>query len=200
MTPGEMQQRIEKIVPVVLHELDERGLRHHCIETAALLTKVIHESGMPNAYPLTVSVQILNGSLKTYLDTHGVPHDEATRSAAAAAGAPIILGKLAPEVPEGYWAGHLVVVVPGAYGEKHAMLDLTISQVNTPESGMLLQPLCLKVTEEFLCQSPVSFEVNKALLTYYAFPEDESYNENGMFMGQKGFDKAVSTVLDRLAF
>jgi hypothetical protein len=45
-------------------------------------------------------------------------------------------------VPEGKWLGHLVVIVSGAFGEQHALLDLTITQADQPEWGLHLQPLC----------------------------------------------------------
>lgn len=109
MTPDDVQRTISKIVPIILDELDSYGFGQHCIEAASLLTRSLHGAGMPSAYPLTVGVRLLNEACQHYVDAHGPPQDDAGRKACNdAGGAIVVLGKDAPEVPEGRWAGHLV--------------------------------------------------------------------------------------------
>ena len=200
MTPDEMQKAISEIIPVILDELYKCKIQHHCIQASALLTKVLHEAGISKAYPLTVGALLYNEAFQRFVDTHGFPHDEASGKACDdAGGLTICLGKGAPEVPEGYWPGHLVVIVPNAFGEKHALLDPTITQVNRPEFGIELQPLCLKVTEDFVLGNRVAKdEINKTLLGYTAYPDDESYNDGGDCMKKDGLGEAVSLVLQRI--
>ena len=199
MIPGKIQKTIDEIISIVLDELDDYGFRHHCIEASALLTRVLHGAGMPKAYPLTVGVRLINEAFRRYVDAHGMPHDEAGGKACYDAGGPtIILGKDAPEVPEENWTGHLVVIVPDAFGEKHALLDPTITQANWPEFGIVLPSLCLKVTEDFVLGGrPANFEINKTLLIYSAYPDDRSYNDHGDCMKKEGLDEAASIVLRR---
>ena len=72
------------------------------------------------------------------------------------------------KVRKGMWPGHLVVIVPFAYGKLHAMIDMTIEQANRPKRGIVLAPLCVRVTDEFvLRRQPAAFTSNKSLLVYH---------------------------------
>jgi hypothetical protein len=115
----------------------------------------IAKLGISGTQQLTVGVKILNRAYLEFVQKHGVPRDEASKMAFNDSGAAaLLLGKDAPEVPEGYWPGHLVVVVSHAFAEKHALLDPTITQADRPALGINLQPLCLPVNDDFV--SPLS--------------------------------------------
>lgn len=191
------------IVPEVRQMLEEHKLHHSCIDSAALLTHVLHATGFRDAYRLTVNVRIINEAYRKYVETYGEPTNEATGKACDdAGGARINLGKDSEdlgEVPEGNWPGHLTVIVPKAFGDRHALIDPSITQANWPEYGIVLPPVCLKVTDDFVAgQRPAPFEVNKTLLIYDAYPKDDSYNRDGDCMNKDGIETAVAIVLKRL--
>ncbi len=208
MSPQDMLSTIGEIMPIVVNTLNSYGFRDHCIQGSALLTTVLHRAGMPGAYPLTVGARILNEAFQRYVDIHGMPLDEASGKACDdAGGVTIILGRGAPEVSpdqlqiqEDKWLGHLAVIVPGAFGEKHALLDPTITQAHRPEFGVVMQqPLCSRVPEEFVLGGRIAkFDVNKTLVMYQAYPDDRSYNDDGDCMKKPGLDEAASMVLRRM--
>jgi hypothetical protein len=207
MPPGEtalnqqeVQNQLGAILPESVGMLVEHGFQHHCIEGAALLTKALQKVGISGTQQLTVGVRIVNSAYLQYVRQHGVPRDEASKAAFNASGAAaVLLGKEAPEVPEGYWPGHLVVIVPGVFGEKHALLDPTITQANKPGFGLNLQPLCLMVSDDFVCgRKPASFEVNGSLLRYMADPEDHTYGDWSQFLARQDIDQAACEVVARL--
>ena len=201
MTPAEFQNGIQKIMPQIVYMLKEHDMEHHCIQGAALLTKVLYRTGVSNAHPLTVGVTILNEAFLRYVDEHGAPLDAAARQACNdAGGAQFIVGRDATDIPEGRWPGHLVVIVPGAFGQKHALLDPTITQANWPEVNINLQPICAEVTNDFVSGVvPARLRINGMLLNYEAFPDDHSYNDDEDCMTKDGLDGAVATVLHRLS-
>lgn len=134
MNPQEMQSALFAIVPETVRILAEHGFQSHCIEGAALLTKVLQKVGISATQQLTVGVKILNPAYREFVKKHGIPKNEASKTAFNDSGAAaVLLGKDAREVPEGIWPGHLVVIVSGAFGEKHALLDLTITQKRCQE-------------------------------------------------------------------
>lgn len=200
MTPEEKQQTIGRIIPVLMDELAQYGILDHCIEASALLMKVLHNTGIPDAYRLTVGVQIINEAAYRFIEANGYPETEESIKAFNDAGAAtVVLGRDAPEVPEGRWRGHLAVIVPHAFGEKHAIIDPTTPQVNWPEFGIELPPMCLKVRDEFLeGKRPAFFAPFNTRIQYTAYPDDHSYNDHGDTMEKEGFDVAVSEVLKRL--
>lgn len=200
MNSRETESALAAIMPEVRRMLEEHDMHHSCIDAGALLTKVLQEVGFLNAYRLTVNVRIINEAFRQYVDTYGFPSDEASGKACDdAGGATIILGKEATEIPKGNWPGHLTVIVPSAFDTKHALLDPAITQANWPEFGIVLPPLCLKVTDDFVSGGrSASFEVNNTLLIYDAYPNDRSYNDDGDCMAKEHFDIAVSIVLKRL--
>jgi len=200
MEQSEIQRILGSAVPVVLEELRDYGFEGHCIEASSLLMKVLHGLGLTNSYRLTVGVRLINEALRLYVAEHGMPHDEATGKACDdAGGATVILGRDAPEVPEGTWKGHLTVIVPNAFGPKHALLDPTITQANWPEYGIEVPPLCLKVTDDFLSgEREAKFDICETLLIYSAYPDDVTYEARGDCMQNEGFDEAVRAALDRI--
>lgn len=97
------------------------------------------------------------------------------------------------------WPGHLVVVVPRVFEDRNALLDLTIVQAHKPEWDISLQPLCLRVNDDFVCgRTPHNGKVNGSLVIYDAYPDDHSYNDDGNWMAIKGLDEAASNVVRRL--
>lgn len=180
--------------------LAEHGFESHCIECAALLTKVLQKVGVSGTRQLTVGVKIVNPALRQFVEGYGPPLDEPSLTASNDAGAAmIVLGKGADVVPEGIWPGHLVVIVPGAFAQSAALLDLTITQASKPDWGIHLQPVCVKINEDFLSgRNPTSFTLNGSVLKYTAYPEDHSYGDWGHFMARPDIDQAASTIVSRL--
>ena len=197
----ESARHLGAISDEVSRELAENGLEYHCIHGSALLTRVLHQIGFPDAYPLTVGVRIFNSPYQQWAERHGSPEDEAAAKACGDyGGAAILLGKgTEGMVPEERWAGHLVVIVPGAFDDRHALLDLTIVQAHKPDWGIELQPLCLRVSDQFVSgRIPYKGRVNGSLLIYDAYPNDHSYNDDGDWMAITGLDEATSSVVRRL--
>jgi hypothetical protein len=200
MTPQEVQNALAAIVPETVQILDANGFQFHCIEGAALLTKVLQKVGISGAHQLTVGVKILNAAFQEFVKKNGVPRDEASRKAFNDAGsAAVVLGKGADNAQAGMWPGHLVVIVPGAFGANAALVDLTIAQVNKPDWAIRLEPLCLKVSDDFVAgRKPASFEVNGSHLKYTAYPEDHSYGDWSDLMAREDIDRAAVEVASRL--
>lgn len=200
MAPKEIEQAIHDIMPEVRYMLEEHGMQHSCIDAASLLTKVLHTVGISNAYRLTVNVQAVNEAFRRYVDTYGPPADEAAHQACFDAGGAIaVVGRDATDIPKGNWAGHLTVIVPGAFGDKHALLDPSITQADWPEFGIVLQPLCLRADQDFVSgMRSARYEIGNVLLIYDAYPDDHSYNDGCDCMVKDGIDTAVALVLKRL--
>ena len=200
LNPQEVQIALSAIVPETVRMLAEHGFQSHCIEGAALLTKVLRKVSISGTQHLTVGVKILNPAYREFVKRHGVPQNEASKTAFNDSGAAaVVLGKDAAEVPEGNWPGHLVVIVPGAFGEKHALLDPTITQADKPDWGIHLKPLCLAVSDDFVSgRRPAEFEVNGSLLRYTSYPDDHSYGDWSHFMAREDIDRAASEVVSRL--
>jgi hypothetical protein len=185
----------------VVEELNKHRIQHACIHGSAVLTKVLRGVAFPEAYPLAVGVRIFNKAYQEWVDAHGIPGDDASADACDDAGGSIIfIGKeTEPPVDRTRWHGHLAVVIPMAFGDRHAFLDLTITQANRPDRGIELQPVCFRVRDEFVRGSDsVSFEVKGTLLIYKAYPEDFSYNDDGDCLAMEGIDEVVSAVIQRL--
>jgi len=161
---------------------------------------VLRKVGISDIQQLTVGVTILNPAYQDFVKKHGVPTDEASKTAFNHSGAAAVrLGKDAPEVPEGTWPGHLVVIVSGAFWETPALLDPTITQVDKPGWGIHLQPLCLKVSDDFVAgRRPANFEVNGSKLKYTSYPDDHSYGDWSHFMAREDIERAASEVVRRL--
>lgn len=197
----ESYEILQRISDEVFDDLECRGLHHSCIEGSALLTSVLRRVGFVDAYPLTVGVTIFNKAHQDWVKAHGAPTDEASCRACDAAGSmTIVIGKGAEHmVSEDRWAGHLAVVVPAVFGDRHALLDLTIVQAHRPEWGIVLQPLCLRVRDQFVSgKDPGNFLVNGRLLRYTAYPDDHSYSDTGDLMAIARLEQAAAKILSRL--
>ena len=179
------------------HMLYDNNHHHSCIFGSALLTNVLYRLGYFDAYPLTVGVRIHNRLFRKWVDAHGFPKDEASAAACdAAGGLDIIVGKGA----EGFisadrWAGHLAVVIPNHFGDRHALCDLTIGQANRADWEVDLPPMCLRVSDDFVAgRRPFKTEVKECWIIYEAFPEDHSYSKGNDWLAMEGLDEATSNV------
>jgi len=190
-----------KVSKEVSRELAACGHEHSCIEGAALLSKTLAGLGICNTYPLTVAVRIHNPAVRRWIEKNGAPQDEASVKACNdAGGLTIAIGKGTEDmIPDGRWAGHLVIVVPNLFDDRHAMLDLTIIQAHRPEWGIHLQPICTRVDDLFVAGARnFPIEVNEAIVIYRAHPDDRSYNDHRDWMSTEGLDQAAANVLARL--
>lgn len=189
---------IEKMWGPTLDVLAAYGFHHHCIEAAALTMCVLHHLGLKTAYRLTVRVIVSNAAHIRFLKEHGKPTDDAKINAYNNAGrAQVQLGY--EDAGPDRWAGHLCVIVPNGFGNKHALLDPTISQVSQPEWGIHVSPLCLKAANDFvLGQRVAPFQIGETFLAYEAFPEDKSFNQWGDRRDATGFEDVVQEVLQRI--
>lgn len=189
---------VERIWGPVLEVLEEYGFHHHCIEGAALVMAVLHKLGLTDAYRLTVRVVISNAAHVRFLKEHGTPVDDAMINAYNdAGGAQVQLGY--EEAGPDRWAGHLCVIVPNGFGDKHALLDPTIPQASQPDWGIQVPPVCLKAADDFVGGQRIApFQIGEAVLAYEAFPNDQSYNQWGDRLDSLGFEDAVRDVLQRI--
>jgi hypothetical protein len=188
------------LVRETVRTLDEHGLQSHGIEGAALLTTALQEVGIAGARPLTVGVTILNPAYWAFVKAYGPPRDEVSPAACHdAGGAIVVLGKGADPVSGAIRPGHLVVIVPGAFGGNDALLDPTITQADRPDWGIHRRPLCLKVSDDLVSgRSPANFEVNGSLLRSTSDPEDRGYGDWGQFLRRDDIDRAAAAVVSRL--
>jgi len=97
------------------------------------------------------------------------------------------------------WAGHLAVIIPNHFGDRHALCDLTIGQVNRADWEVDLPPMCLRVSDDFVAgRRPFKTVVKGSLVTYEAFPEDHSYSKGSDWLEMEGLDETTSNVISRL--
>lgn len=110
-----------------------------------------------------------------------------------------LVGKAASHVPEGQWAGHVVVIVPTRDTSKFFMLDPTITQVNHPEHEIDVPPLVLRTSAKFVSgESDSPIWPNGSLLIYKAYPHDKSFNQHGDCLESEGLDEASKIVVSRI--
>ena len=200
----DLQKIAEPIVNIALAvrwEMERIGEHHSCILTSAVLTDVLQRKGQPNAFTSTVRAQILNPSFTKWVKQFGFPTDPASQEKCDQAGGRLIgLGSGKPkEMPKGVWAGHACVIIPGLFGDKHAMSDVTITQACKSDWGVELPPLFVRVSEEFVRgEKEFKGDVNGCLVIYKAFPDDHEF-EIGPLWTDKGritaiADKVISSL------
>jgi hypothetical protein len=192
--------RLANICEIVFGLLEKNGLHRSCIDGSALLLKVLHGTGFPDAFPLTVGVSIFNAATLEYLKSHPMPSDEAEMETFNDAGCVHIGvgtgGGLTVDGEEG-WDGHLVVVVPNAGDGKHWIVDLTLVQVDIPEWNVNIKPMLLRVRDAFVTeQSSSPFERNGLYMIYHPRPNDRSYCEDGSLLGIPWVEPAAAQVID----
>jgi hypothetical protein len=186
-------RRIFKTTPYVLRQI---GVGNKCVPASAILMKTLHRCGYPDAYPLSVRLEIMNAAMHAYVATHGRPGPHETNAELASSGA---LCSTVGNPLGSDWAGHMGIVVPDYFDERHAFMDLTLMQANVPERGIQTGPVCVEAPQRFvdgIDLLPVS--AYGCHLTYEAFPADHGYDEGTNWMKMRGLDRAVQMVIDRL--
>ena len=135
--------RLAAIALAVVAELTRIGQQHSCIFAGVLTTKVLHRLGHLKAYPMTVRAFIFNPQLYEWVkanDFDDVGEREAEWSALGGRGVSLGEGR-ADTVPSNKWLGHMAVILPDYFGDRHAMLDLTMPQAQKLEWGLRLPPM-----------------------------------------------------------
>jgi len=98
------------------------------------------------------------------------------------------------------WSGHMAIVIPNYFGGSHALIDLTAAQGDVPERGILLKPLCLEVSDDFVQGSQPHYQaVGECHLIYRAYPNDHNYDTGNNWLAMPGLDRAVLMVRQRLS-
>lgn len=188
------------VCDAVVESLERVGKQHHCIEGSALLAKVLHKLGFPEAYPITVRVRILNSALVKWVEEHVVSNDGSEPSVCKDENAvEIRLGDVASGSHD-RWGGHLAVVLPHYFREEHALLDITIEQANRPEYEVSLAPICLKSGNDFVagnCPLAIS-NVNGCTLVDTTRPNDHSYGNWEELMAVTEIDETAMHIAERL--
>lgn len=178
-----MPTDIFQIIGAVNCAIRHKELKGHCIQTSALLAKSLHAHGYPDAYLLTVGVDICNPAYFKWLNEHGQPTtDEQQAACEREGGFCVHLGAGYDRATEiGRWNGHLVVIVPNANGGRCGIIDLTLPQVNDMADEIDLEPLCslLEPNSSFFDGNKLEIIQNECLLVYQAFPDDTSFKNFG---------------------
>lgn len=195
-----IMKELQGVVSDVLHALHHADEMGSCIAAASLLVRSLHLLGHENVRPLTVCVEVRNPALMNWIKEHGEPNDEASAVASNEAGAAIVvIGHRELSVSDDkWWAGHVVVIVPNAYGEKHAMLDLTIARPEQVEEGIHLGPIVAPVSDAFVTGEKLyRFMANGSELQYESFPDDHSYDDSGAWELTEDVQIAVQSIAER---
>jgi len=101
---------------------------------------------------------------------------------------------------EGQWFGHLVVVLPNFFEERHAICDASITQASKPEWNINLVPVFARVPDSFVeGKTEYKAPVNNSLIVYRAFPQDHSFDTAPVWRNQAYRDLAVKNIRERLA-
>lgn len=169
---------IQAVSEPVRLELERIGEQHSCILAGAALIEALKRKGYQKAYPLTVRAIIVNPLLVDRVLQSGFPSDEKVKKQWVEEGGRWIGLGSGPEGPgRGQWDGHLAVIIPQQFGDRHALCDLTLPQADKPDWGINLCPLLLRVSDSFVNGS-ASFKapVKGSLVTYWAFPNDHSFD------------------------
>lgn len=190
-------QQIGALSMAVHDEMMQIGELHSCVLTAATLVEVLRRNGFRSAYALTVRAHIFNPTYPDWIKQRGFPKDQATlERCEAAGGASIGLGTgTAENTRDGHWPGYVAVIVPGAFGDRHAMSDMTITQADKLDWKIRLQPLILRVPEDFVVgDREFKPEVNGCLIVYKAFPTDRDFEKSVLWSDKD----RLSIVADRV--
>ena len=169
--------------------LTESSAHHSCIQASLMLEQLLQLSGHEDTFAMTVSLEILPPKAKKWLQEHS--------SSFALNTDPTFFQEchvrrcqFSGPVNSKQWAGHLVVIIPRYFEPDHAMCDLTITQFDDPEDGILLTPIWLqRVKESFVRgESHEIVEVNKSIAFYTAHPNDDTFKDSDGTMRSEGFD------------
>jgi hypothetical protein len=99
----------------------------------------------------------------------------------------------------GTWPGHLVTIVPEVFGNRAAILDPTIPQVNSQGHGFALRPILVGVPNGFLeGQQSCGKAIESCFVLYHALPDDRSYEQTPLWEDRQKQKRISRAVLDRL--
>jgi hypothetical protein len=160
------------------------------------LLNVFDGLGYNTAYALAVEVVILNPVATRSAERAGwvpgvAPPEEGSCS--------VCLGAEGAEVGPDNWPGHLVVILPRFFGERHILLDPTIMQVNKPGTGINLPPILATVRDDFTSGAQVrQLTANGCAVRYKARPDDLSYRQCGYWDELRAGSPVSDRVLDLL--
>jgi hypothetical protein len=198
MNPQEAMQVIPSVVSAVVGELERVGEQHSCIFAGALLAKVLNRLNMGEAHPLTVRAFIMNPQLLEWVKANGFAfNSENEKKWTALGGHGITLG-YGPEgsLPADRWMGHLAVILPNLFGDRHAMFDLTAPQATKPDWGINLAPVIVRVPESFVRgETEFKAPANGSMVIYKAFPDDHSYTESKLWKNQAQYDSLAERLI-----
>jgi hypothetical protein len=100
---------------------------------------------------------------------------------------------------DGNWPGHVAVIVPGVFGDRHAMSDMTITQAEKVDWQIHLQPLIAPVSDAFVTgDKEFKPEVNGCLIVYKAFPADRDFEGSVLWTDRKRIAVVADRVMARL--
>jgi hypothetical protein len=139
-----------------------------CIATTKVTYDTLKAVGV-DVFPLSVKVAVVNRALYDYATEHQeFPEVGSAAYTAEMYGVGIGYGEEQP----GRWAGHLVAIA-----ERRWLLDFSIDQATRPEHGIMLAPLVVPVTEQWLraAVAHVVYRYGETFLYYTAFPLDKSF-------------------------
>ena len=201
MTPQEAIQKLLPIATATHTELQKIGLHHSCIFAGAVLTEILHRSGYPAAYPVTIRGFILNPELREWAIANDFNISDETEAEWRQLGGRLVDFAAGPVTPENEekWHGHLGVVIPHYFGDRNALLDLTIPQINNSEWKIVLPSITTLVSDEFVRgEDEYRMNVNASLIIYTADPNDKSYMDTPLWKDESRYKELGSRIADRL--
>jgi hypothetical protein len=188
----------QQLIHAVLDELHRASEERSCIMAAAVLLDVLRARGVNDAYPLTVKPRILNPRFTERLNDEPFPQTTEQLAQWDADDCHIVVighGKGS----ETEWPAHLVVVIPNALNGRDALCDLTITQANVPDWGIVLGAVLVGVRESLVDGSEdFGVTVNGSRIVYRAFPENQSFKRTPIWTRKLRRNAIVKRVLGRL--
>ncbi len=189
---------LDEIVQAVIEDLTQGDLMQSCVQASTILAEVLKRTGFPEAFPLTVSVTAVNTPMAKRLyersDSSVLPDEGAFENGEYAA-----VIDMDDPVEGRQWPGHLVVIVPNYFRERHAMIDVTIGQLNAPDKGVVLEPLTVPVEEAFVKGSARHTEfVGSNALFYQSHPADTTWQDSDGSMRRAGLMVMIACIAARL--
>ncbi len=142
-----------------------------CILASKVAVDVLRYFGK-DAYALMVRVFIANAPLVKRFQAGNPPRNQEELQQAAKEDGSHSIG-LGYGYTKGKWSGHLVVISEGQ------MLDLTLTQANRPAQGIILEPVLVPASSDFLAgKDDLLLTIGGTLVKYHAFPDDHSYEDS----------------------
>jgi hypothetical protein len=156
--------------------------------------------GIKGAYHLTVKPRIFNPKYTARLDSDPQLSAAEIRNGLNEDGCALVaIGN--GEGTNDLWPAHLVVVIPQALKGKDAIFDLTITQANKPEWGILLGHIMVGVRDSFIKgDETIGVTINGCRVMYKAFPDDTTFKDTPIWKGELKRDLIVKRILKALKY